>query len=245
VEVLKKSVSSKAEIFVKDRELVLPGQALAKGLLKPDRGVYVDKDGVVRSYMVGLAEIGDERIGVIPLKGSYVPKTGDLVIARIEKMSQRIIFADINAYCKAIMIVPKPDPGRRGRKYSLLAKYEVLAPGDIVLAKIMSYDGVSNPLLSIKGEGLGKLVGGSLIMIEPSKVPRALGKRQSMLQMLKQKAKCDIIIAQNGIVWVNSDDPRVISAIEMALRKIERESHLPGLTERVGQLLDSLLGGNS
>ena len=245
MEVLKKSASSKAEFFVKDRELVLPGQALAKGSLKPDKGVYVDEEGVVRSYMVGLVEISNERVGVIPLRGGYVPKAGDLVIARIEKMSQRIIFADINSYCKAIMIVPRPEPRRGGRRHSLLAKYEALAPGDVVLAKIMSYDGVSNPLLSIKGEGLGKLVGGSLIMIEPSKVPRALGKRQSMLQVLKQKAKCDIIIAQNGIVWINSNDPKVIGAIEKALRKIERESHLSGLTERIGQLLDSLLGRKS
>lgn len=242
---MKKSASSKAEIFVKDRELVLPGQALAKGSLKPERGVYVDRDGIFRSCMVGLAEINNKRVGVIPLRGSYVPKTGDLVIARIERMSQRIIFADINSYCKAIMIVPKPEQRGWGRRYSLSAKYEELAPGDVVLAKIMAYDGVSNPLLSIKGEGLGKLAGGSLIMIEPSKVPRALGKRQSMLQVLKQKARCDIIIAQNGMVWINSDDPKVIRAIEKALRKIERESHLSGLTERIGQLLDSLLGGRS
>ncbi len=242
---MKKSASSRAEIFVKDRELVLPGQALAKGPLKPEKGVYIDKNGVMRSYMVGLAEISDEKVGVIPLKGSYVPKAGDLVIARIERISQRIIFADINSYCKAIMIVPRSEPRRGGRRYSLLAKYEALAPGDVVLAKIMSYDGVSNPLLSIKGEGLGKIAGGSLIMIEPSKVPRALGKRQSMLQVLKQKARCDIIIAQNGIVWINSDDPRVIGAIEKALRKIERESHLSGLTERIGQMLDDLLGRKS
>jgi exosome complex RNA-binding protein Rrp4 len=70
VEVLRKSASSKAEIFVKDRELVLPGQALAKGSLKPEKGVYVDKDGVVRSYMVGLAEISKERVELYRSRGA-------------------------------------------------------------------------------------------------------------------------------------------------------------------------------
>ncbi len=241
---MRRSASSgsgfKGELFVKNRELVLPGQPLAKGAFKADKGIYVDEEGILRSSVIGLAEISENKIGIIPLKGSYVPKPGDLVIAMVEKVSQRIIFADINSHCKAIMIVPKQEEKRRN---PLLEKYEKLAPGDMVLAKVMAYDGISNPLLSIKGEGLGKLEGGSLIRIEPSKVPRALGRRQSMLQVLKQKTRCDIVIAQNGMVWVNSTDQRVVNALEMALRMIERESHLSGLTERVSQLLDSVLGG--
>ena len=229
---------SGVEVFVKDRELVVPGQPLARGPIRPQRNVYKDKMGITRATRVGLVEIGGGRVGLIPLRGVYVPKIGDLVIGKVEGISPRIVLLDISSFHRGVMLMPKKTRGRR-MVFPSTPKYEELKPGDVVLAKVRSSDGASDPLLTIRGEGLGKLRSGYLMEIEASKVPRALGKRHSMLSLIKERLKCDLVIGQNGIVWVGTDDPRVIGVLERALRKIEKESHVAGLTERIGKLLDS------
>ncbi len=220
------------KILVANRDLVLPGQALAVGPVKPGDYVYVDKKGVLRSTKVGLADIKDDEIRVVPLAGGYIPREGDLVIGTVSKVAGNTILVNINSAYMGIIIPP------RGLRGASRAKYN-LSPGDVVLAKVKAFNGASTPLLSIEGEGLGKLQGGRIYVINPTRVPRVIGKRQSMLMLLRDKLGPDIIVGQNGVIWFNPRSLRHALLFEKILQKIEREAHVSGLSDRVLQLIES------
>ena len=71
--------------------------------------------------------------------------------------------------------------------------------------------------------------------ITPSKVQRLIGREGSMIEMIKDKTKTQIIVGQNGIVWLKGEKE---SLAVKAVLTIENESHTVGLTDRVSQLLD-------
>ncbi len=226
----------KGMLYVQEKEIVVPGQPLAKGL-KPGKNVYMDEDGLIRAKKIGLVSIKDQEISVVPLAGVYMPKEGDIVIGVVSKISGSTILVDIKSpYQGAI-----PIPRSRAAERVDLSKYK-LKPGDVILAKIKSFDGSSSLLLTIDSAGLGKLEGGVVIEVQPAKVPRIIGKRQSMLTLLKEKTKSEIVIGNNGRIWVKPPSHKELTALEKAIREIEEESHVSGLSDRISSLLDRELG---
>lgn len=219
-------------ILVKSREVVTPGQPLARGKIKPGINVYRDPSGVIRAKKLGLAEIKEDIVSVIPLSGIYIPKEGDIVIGIVLRMSGSSILVDIRAPYQGVIPIPR---GRAVERVDM-SKYR-LDMGDVILAKVKAFDGTSSLLLTIDMEGLGKLEGGYLLEVEPAKVPRVIGKRQSMLTLLKEKTRSDIIVGDNGRIWVKPPSLKELLALKKALRKIERESHISGLSDRISLLL--------
>jgi exosome complex component RRP4 len=57
-----------------------------------------------------------------------------------------------------------------------------------------------------------------------------------MIAMLKNETKCNIFIGQNGRIWITGRDHEMELAIK-SLLKIERETHISGLTDRVTRFL--------
>jgi len=227
---------SERVVLVRDREVVVPGQPLAKGRFRLGREVYVDEAGVIRSKKLGLAEFKDDEVSVVPLAGAYMPKEEDIVIGVVVKISGSTMLVDIRSPYQGAIPIPRSRIAERVdmRKYDLKV-------GDVILAKVRSFDGASSLILTIDSEGLGKLEGGYLLEINPAKVPRVIGKRQSMLSILKEKTRSEIIVANNGRVWVKPPSVKELVALEKALRKIEEESHVAGLSDRVTSLLSQEL----
>lgn len=223
---------SETVILVKNREVVTPGQPLAKGEIKLGKDVYRDSSGVIRAKKLGLAEVKDDTVSVIPLSGIYIPKEGDIVVGIVSKISGSTILVDIRSPYQGVIIVPK---GKAVERVDL-SKYN-LKLGDVILAKVKAFDGSSSLLLTIDMEGLGKLEGGYMLMVEPAKVPRVIGKGQSMLTILKEKTRSEIIVGNNGRVLVKPPSLKELLALEKALRKIERESHISGLSDRISSFL--------
>ena len=73
-------------------------------------------------------------------------------------------------------------------------------------------------------------------VIQPQKVPRVIGKSGSMITLLKKYTNCWIFVGQNGRIWVKGD-PKGIDLIVEAIKKIEKEAHTVGLTNRIEKLL--------
>lgn len=109
--------------------------------------------------------------------------------------------------------------------------------GDVLAAEIIAFNRTRDPVLSIKGRGLGKLRGGRIIEILPAKVPRLIGRKGSMINLIKNETNSRIIIGQNGRVWVSGKNLEIELLIEKLIRKIERESHKSGLTDRIKELI--------
>jgi exosome complex component RRP4 len=118
----------------------------------------------------------------------------------------------------------------------------VLNAGDLIVAKIASYDRAHDPQLTVGEPGLGKITRGQILHVTPTKIPRVIGRKGSMISMIKQETGCQIILGLNGVILVTGkaleDEDLAIEVI----KKIEQESHTTGLTDRITQLLKERKG---
>ncbi|MFB6196973.1 MAG: hypothetical protein ABEI52_01720, partial [Halobacteriaceae archaeon] len=61
------------EKLVNNRDIVVPGQALASGEASPGDGTYLEGGNILSEY-VGTVEFRDGEVRVSPRRGRYVPE---------------------------------------------------------------------------------------------------------------------------------------------------------------------------
>ncbi len=222
-------------LFFNRRELVVPGDLLAEGDYEAGDNVYRIGNRFYATR-VGLFELKEERkVSVIALNAFYVPKVGDVVIGDVVDMGVSNWAVDIRAPRLAILraVDALGRPFRPDKEE--LARF--LSVGDTIIAKVKAYDRTMNPLLTLNEPGLGKVTKGRIVRITPSKVPRLIGKKGSMISMLKRETGCQITIGMNGVILVRGKSPEDEELVVEAIMKIERESHVEGLTDRVTRMI--------
>ncbi|MBP8685373.1 MAG: S1 RNA-binding domain-containing protein [Methanomassiliicoccales archaeon] len=215
------------------RELVLPGDLLDPGTMKPGEGTYVH-DGKIFAAMLGIKSVKSNFVNVIPLGGRYIPAPGDMVIGKVIDIGPSNWLVDINSPYPAPLHVNEV-PWRV--EFGDTARY--LSVGDTLLAKVLSVDETKRVQVTMKEQGLRKLQGGQILEISHSKVPRVIGKNGSMIQMIKNYTNCRIFIGQNGRIWVDGNMDGMVHAMR-AIKMIEEGAQTLKLTERVKEFLDSV-----
>ncbi|MBT5215932.1 RNA-binding protein [Candidatus Woesearchaeota archaeon] len=223
------------ELFVKERQIVVPGDKLASGMdYLPAGGAYRDGEEI-RSSVVGILGINGRVLRVIALKTHYNPRPGDMVIAKITDMTNSLWFAKVDSFRDGLMTLREvPEYVDDGADLTQFYNF-----GDYVLAKVAAV-GRTNLMLTLKGPGLRKISGGRIIEINSAKVPRVIGKQGSMISLLKDKTGCRIIVGQNGLVWVQGAPEHELVAVD-AINYINEKGHLQGLTDKVSDLLDKAM----
>jgi exosome complex component RRP4 len=221
-------------IFVDDKEIVIPGDVLADEEYHSGRGTFRE-DNKICSSLVGLVAIRDKKISVIPLQSKYIPRRGDVVIGEITDIRFSMWNLDINSPYSGFL--PASDVFGK-EKRELNKTFDV---GDVLFLRVVDVDEVKKVKLGLKGRGLGKFRGGILINITPTKVPRLIGKKGSMINMIKDETHCDVVVGQNGVVWVKGE-PSMERVAEKVIKMIEEQAHTSGLTDRVREMLSELLG---
>lgn len=221
-------------IFVEDKEIVIPGDILSDEEYHSGRGTFKENDKVCSS-LVGLVAIRDKKISVIPLQSKYIPKRGDVVIGEVTDIRFSMWNLDINSPYSGFL--PASDVFGK-EKRELNRTFDV---GDVLFLRVVDVDEVKKVKLGLKGRGLGKFRGGILINITPTKVPRLIGKKGSMINMIKDETRCEVIVGQNGVVWVKGE-PAMERVAEKVINMIEEQAHTSGLTDRVREMLGKLLG---
>ena len=58
-----------------------------------------------------------------------------------------------------------------------------------------------------------------------------------MVSMIKKETGCQLTIGQNGLVLISGRSPEEERIAVLALRKIEKESHTSGLTDKVTEMI--------
>src|SRR5665647_776010 len=71
----------------------------------------------------------------------------------------------------------------------------------------------------------------------PTMIPRIIGRKGSMISMVKQETNCQIILGLNGVILVTGKTLEEEELAIFVIRKIEEESHTSGLTDRITELL--------
>jgi len=216
-----------------DRVLVLPGEEIPSRGLKPGPGTY-RTGGKVYASVLGLLSPRPPFIQVIPLSGRYIPKPGDIVIGTVTDVQGTFWLLDIGAPRWApLHMTGTPWDVEVGET----EKY--LRVRDAVIVQVENLDPTGRIGVTMNGEGLGKLEGGTIVSISPARVPRAVGRGGSMIQTLTRHTGAQISVGQNGRVWVDGT-PEAIRRVTEALRLIDEEGQRSGLTDRVESLLVSM-----
>ena len=194
------------------KKIVVPGEKL-----EGKKGEFTyDADGSVYSEVVGLYEEKEGIARVVPLNGKYDPKIEDFIIGIVTEPKYGGARVEINAPFGAYMPTPRP--------YS---------SGDIVSATVKDVDEMKSVILWDDR----KAPPGGIVMDIPSvKVPRVIGKKNSMLEMLREMTGCEVEVGKNGRVWMYGSDAAV-AKVRSAIEKIVEEAHTPGLTERIKEYL--------
>lgn len=224
------------KLNIQERDIVVPGEILAEGMdYLPAGDVFRDGEKLI-SEKVGLVNISGRIIKVIALNGKYIPKRGDLVIGKIVDtglFGWRVDFGW--AYEGNISLRDVSEYINTERDGDLTRYYNI---GDYIIGQITRFAGAKLIDISMKGPGLRKLGPGRLIYIASTKVPRVIGKQGSMISMIKDATDCKLSVGQNGIVWISGTDPKKENLAIEAMRKIEAESHMQGLTEKIKEFLE-------
>jgi len=227
-----------SEIFIENKEVVVPGQLLAKGMdYIPGAGAYRTGEEIYANR-VGLISINGRALKLIPLSGPYMPKRDDLVICQVND-----IFMSgwrINLFTSNSAMLPLKDATNSFvSKGSDLSR--ILGIGDFIAAKVTGVTTQKLVDLSLKGPGLRRLTGGQIVKFSPTKFPRLIGKSGSMVSLIKDMTGCFIIVGQNGRVWVSGEPEHEVLAVQ-AINMIEKLAHTSGLTDKVKIFLEEKMG---
>ena len=223
-----------SKINVKDKDITVPGEVLAVGMDSfPGIGTYREGENIIASKL-GLVQLDGRTIKLIPLSGRYIPKKYDTIICKVIDVSMNGWRLDTNSPYSAMLSMRDATSQFIVRGADLTKFFDI---GDNVTCKIINVTSQKLVDVTMKGMGLRKLKGGRIINVASNKVPRIVGKQGSMVSMIKDATKCDITVGQNGLVWINGSPEGELLAVE-SIRKIEKESHLSGLTDRIEEFLE-------
>jgi len=216
------------------RRILVPGEVV-EGSVEAEVPYVVEESGVKRATVIGVLDEKESKTVFTPLEGVYVPEPGDLVIGLVVGIGVTNWFVDINSPYTAVLNVQD----FLGRPYNPSTDdlSRILAVGDYILAKVAAFDRTRNPLLTVQGEGLGKISEGRVVEVKPTRVPRIIGRKGSMINMLMEETGCNIVVAANGRIYLKCPNREVESIVLVALKIIEREPHRRGLTEYIKQFI--------
>jgi exosome complex component RRP4 len=211
------------------REVVVPGDYLGSGF-KPGSGTFSEA-GKIYASRLGIKKVRGNYVNIIPLSGRYIPRSNDVVIGEIVDIAPSHWLVDINspypAPLHATEVMWKVDFGDTSR---------FLNVEDVVLLKVLSVDETKRVQVTMKERGLRRLSGGCIIEISHSKVPRVIGRKGSMISLIKSYTECRMFVGQNGRIWLDGPMDGMYLAIRV-IKRIEEEAQVIGLTESIEVML--------
>ena len=205
-------------IFVENKEIVLPGSLLTDNNYKLGRGTYKE-NGKIYSSITGLVYFESEQIKVIPLKDTYSPNYGDLVIGRVTGSSYSSWSIDINStyhgFLPTTELYDKNEPNINN----------IINIKDMLLLRVANVDEINRVKLTLRSRGLGKFNQGTIIKVKQPTIHLLSEENAFLTTMIQEYTYTDVIIGKNGLIWINGlkeNIERIIEIIEL----IEKEEPL-------------------
>jgi exosome complex component RRP4 len=221
-------------VFYEKKQLVVPGDLLAEGDYMPGDSTYKE-NGKIYASRLGLVDYDGRRVQVVALKAFYIPNPGDTVIGKVIETMPGGWMIDIKA--PHLARLRASDVVERSFKPETTDLPTIFDIGDLIIARVVASDRTHDPLLTVREPGLGKIMRGQLVEITPTKIPRVIGRKGSMVSMIKRETECQLTLGQNGMVLISGRSPEGERLAVMALRKIDEESHTSGLTDRITEMI--------
>lgn len=220
-------------------EIVAPGDVIAEEEdLGTDSGAYKEY-GKIRSKYLGTVMYSGDSVMVRPMSGRYIPEEGDTVIGEVSRVSYSRWSVDLGSpYEGNLNIADATEEYVDLDEDDLTDFYDV---GDAIVVKVKGVTKSMDVDLTMTDKRCKKLEGGRIVEVAPSKVPRVIGKRGTMVKQINKATDCNIIVGQNGRIWIDGSNA---SLAARAVKKVEREAHKDGLTEKIGEWLEEQTEGD-
>ena len=226
------------KLYVKDRDIVVPGQIIAEGMSYIPSGKATRDGEKIYATSVGMVSNKGHVVKINPIFGQYMPKRGDRVIGLVEEIGK--FNWKINIGISANAELDLRDASTSFIEVGNMDKF--YKPGDYLFAGIVNMrNGYTK--LSTKNRPFRKLSSGTLVKVNPTNVPRIIGREGSMIRTLKENSNCDVFVGQNGYVWIQGDDLDKVLLVQKAIKLIEKDASSKGLTEKVEKMLKGKTGG--
>ncbi len=192
--------------------IVVPGELLEGKPLHIENSI-IDEE---KTFSAVLGIFDEEKHTLVALEGLWYPRRGDMVIGVIDEARLNSYSVELNAPYKGILV----------------SKYieSRLEEGDVVEAEVREIDETKTVVLA----RAKKLFGGKIIDVKPSKVPRIIGKGNTMISQILEGTKSIIRVGMNGRIWIKGGD---VALATQAILKIEEEAHTSGLTDRIKAMM--------
>ncbi len=197
------------------KEIVTPGDQVSDKVIKVEN-TYVE-NGKTYSKVLGLFD--SEKGSLVSLEGSWSPRVADIVVGIVANAKNSVYEIDLNFFGRSLLIGSKFDRHT----------YKV---GDVVECEVKDVE--DRKLVILWRPRV--LYGGTLLEVRPSKIPRIIGKNNTMVQQIAALTKSTISVGTNGRIWMKGGN---IALATTAIRKIEDEAHTTGLTERIKAMLET------
>src|SRR3989339_385905 len=216
------------------RQIVIPGEVIVSGNeFLPGDGAYRDGVDVVANRW-GIANIFEKHVRVVPVSGAYYPRRGNTIIGTIVDITFNGWLIDFGGAQNAFLPVAEVPIYVNKNEMA-----EFLNFGETVIVKV--WDVKSRGVdVSMKMRGYGKIDGGMIVSVGANQVPRIIGKEGSMVKMIKDATGCDVTVGQNGKVWISGKDTDKEVSAKKIVEFIAENVLLPGLTEKVGNLIKEM-----
>lgn len=222
------------KLITQAKEIAVPGEILAEGMDHlPGAGTYREGENIIAGKL-GLVSVDGRTVKLISLSGVYIPKKTDTIIAKVIDVNFSGWRLDTNSPYSAMLGMKDATSEYIARGADLTKYYDL---GDHVVCQVTNVTSQKLIDVTMKGPGLRKLNAGRIIEVDCNKVPRIIGKAGSMVTMIKQMTDTNITVGQNGLVWIQGSPKNELIAVK-SIKKIEKESHLSGLTDKMKQFLE-------
>jgi len=197
--------------------ILIPGDSLKKKNINS----YERENNYYSKYVLLVNEDKTTR-----LFGYYIPEVNDVVIGKVIDVLSNLWIIDINS----------PYMGKLSLKDIGTDPNDLYTYGDYILCQIVKV--TKNKLIDLDIKKKEKLNDGLILKVDPAKIPRLIGKNSSMLNLIKENLKIDIIIGKNGRIYLNGNVNNVSKAVDI-IRFIINNSYKMGLTEKVKEILEN------
>jgi exosome complex component RRP4 len=197
--------------------ILIPGDSLKKKNINS----YERENNYYSKYVLLVNEDKTTR-----LFGYYIPEVNDVVIGKVIDVLSNLWIIDINS----------PYMGKLSLKDIGTDPNDLYTYGDYILCQIVKV--TKNKLIDLDIKKKEKLNDGLILKVDPARIPRLIGKNSSMLNLIKEYLKIDIIIGKNGRIYLNGNINDVSKAIDI-IRFIINNSYKRGLTEKVKEILEN------
>lgn len=227
-------------LYVTSGQIVVPGELIAEGSFEVS-GPHVASGKRYYAKVLSVVVVEKPRkIRLIPLKRSYIPSEGDLVVGKVIDVGPTFWLIDINSPYTAILqaseVFPRPTPAARDLT-------EIFQVGDVVIAKVLLFDFLHDPLLTVKESKLGKMEKGLLVEVPPSRVSRVIGKKGQVADYLKEALGVELIVGRNGRVVIIGKEPDREAVAAYVVKRLCAEPYVEDPLEEAKKLVSQALAG--